>query len=370
MSSSHFLICCSRFRLQLMAICCNRREGVECACWMMCDTPHWLKCLHERVVSSTWSSMSCVWFVLSLSLSVLHLVPFRVLLLSLALLFPLLPGPWPEPLPPCGRRQGNYPLALRQMRSLALWPNSHLSQVTSPSSLTTSTTPRLPKSSPRSSPATRCPRACLTRNSTMRWDHRQSALFTTVHPGARRTSGPKTTLSLFWRKFVAISLFVCLSCKNGETRAWTQFARLLRSSWGTSTTRSTTSSWIRNYVKLIRKVSMRLPLVLHGVTFVLLGFTWWSRVRPLRCWHPQRCRADGERPPGPDGRVSLEALMCLRLPGHWCAQALQHLRPSGGCWSRIKIKERILIKRSSCLCCSFWALKPATIEVKARPVRS
>ena len=27
-------------------------------------------------------------------------------------------------LPPCGRRQGNYPLALRQMRSLAPWPNS------------------------------------------------------------------------------------------------------------------------------------------------------------------------------------------------------------------------------------------------------
>ena len=30
----------------------------------------------------------------------------------------------PEPLPPCRRRQGNYPLALRQMRSLAPWPNS------------------------------------------------------------------------------------------------------------------------------------------------------------------------------------------------------------------------------------------------------
>ena len=29
-------------------------------CFMMCDTPHWLKCLHERVMSSSWSSMSCV----------------------------------------------------------------------------------------------------------------------------------------------------------------------------------------------------------------------------------------------------------------------------------------------------------------------
>ena len=60
------------------------------------------------------------------SLSVPSFVPFRVSLLSLALLFPLLPEPWPEPLPPCGRRRGNYPLALRQMRSLAPWPNSHL----------------------------------------------------------------------------------------------------------------------------------------------------------------------------------------------------------------------------------------------------
>ena len=53
--------------------------------------------------------------------------------------------------------------------------------------------------------------------------HRQSALFTTVHAGARRTrtSGLKTSLPLFWRKFVAKSVLVCLSCKNGETRAWT-----------------------------------------------------------------------------------------------------------------------------------------------------
>ena len=40
----------------------------------------------------------------------------------------------------------------------------------SPSSLTTSTTRRLPKSSSKSNPATktRCPRTCVTRNSTMR----------------------------------------------------------------------------------------------------------------------------------------------------------------------------------------------------------
>ena len=64
-------------------------------CFMMCDTPYWLKCLHERVMSSTWSSTLC-----------------------------------PEPLPPCGRRQGNYLLALRQLRSLAAWPKTYLSHLT------------------------------------------------------------------------------------------------------------------------------------------------------------------------------------------------------------------------------------------------
>ena len=47
-----------------------------------------------------------------------------------------------------------------------------------------------------------------------RWDHQESALFTTVHSGASRTSGPKTSSSLSGRKFVASS--DCLSCKNGE----------------------------------------------------------------------------------------------------------------------------------------------------------
>ena len=41
------------------------------------------------------------------SLSVPRLVPFRVFLLSLALLFSLLPVLCPEPLLPCGQRQGN-----------------------------------------------------------------------------------------------------------------------------------------------------------------------------------------------------------------------------------------------------------------------
>ena len=65
----------------------------------------------------------------------------------------------------------------------------------------------------------------LVRGGTRRWDHRKSAIFTTVHSGARRTSGPKTGLSLCWRKFVSSSVFVCLSCKNDKTRAWTWFAK-------------------------------------------------------------------------------------------------------------------------------------------------
>ena len=60
-----------------------------------------------RFTPFTWSSMSCAWP---------HLVPFRVFLLSIL----LLPEPWAEPLPPCGRHRGNMPLALRHLRSV--WP--------------------------------------------------------------------------------------------------------------------------------------------------------------------------------------------------------------------------------------------------------
>ena len=54
---------------------------------------------------------------------------------------------------PCGKRQGKH--TLRQLRSLAPWQNSLLPQVISPSSLTTSTTRRLLKSSSRRNPATK-----------------------------------------------------------------------------------------------------------------------------------------------------------------------------------------------------------------------
>ena len=52
---------------------------------------------------------------------------------------------------------------------------------------------------------------------TRRWDHRESAIFTTVHSGDSRISGPKTSLSLSWRKFVASSALFHTH-QYGETR--------------------------------------------------------------------------------------------------------------------------------------------------------
>ena len=80
----------------------------------------WLKCRCTlcliRIVIHVCDLIVC-------SLPFPHLVPFRVFLLSL-----LLPEPGLVPLPlPCGLHRSNIPLALRQMRSLALWPITRLS---------------------------------------------------------------------------------------------------------------------------------------------------------------------------------------------------------------------------------------------------
>ena len=180
----------------------------------MCCTTHGLKCLHERVMSSTWSSTLCGCpFFDSL---------FLTLCLSVCFSYPLFFF-YAELLPPCGR--DNVPLALRQMRSLVPWPKTPLSQVMNPISLTTSTTQRLLKSSSRSNPATRCLK--LVWRGTRRRDHRQGALLTTVHSGARRTGRPKTSLSHFWRKYVASSV-IFRTLKNGETRARTQSAKFVQ----------------------------------------------------------------------------------------------------------------------------------------------
>ena len=107
-------------------------------------------------------------------------------------------------------------LRLRQPRSLAPWQNTLLPQVMTPSSWTTSTTRRLLKWSSKRNPATRYGALVLVWRGTRRWDHRESALFTTVHSGARRISGPKTSLSLSWRKFVASSVLFHTHTRTGR----------------------------------------------------------------------------------------------------------------------------------------------------------
>ena len=93
----------------------------------------------------------------------------------------------------CGSVRREVPCALQRMTGLALWSTTPLSQVMSPTSSTVSTTQRLLTSSSRSNLATRCPRICTTRSSVTR----PSAERSLHHCSCRRTSGPKTSLSLF-----------------------------------------------------------------------------------------------------------------------------------------------------------------------------
>ena len=60
---------------------------------------------------------------------------------------------------------------------------------------------------------------------TRRWDYRKCAIFTTVHSGARRTSGPQTSLSLSWTKFVVSR---CLSVMQERGDPCTNLARWVR----------------------------------------------------------------------------------------------------------------------------------------------
>ena len=92
------------------------------------------------------------------------------------------------------------------MRSMALWPKQPLLQVLSPTWSTTPTTQR----------------HFLVRCGTRRWAYQKSAIFTTVHSGARRSSEPETNLSFSSRKFVTSSVLFHTN-KNGETRVRTRF---------------------------------------------------------------------------------------------------------------------------------------------------
>ena len=73
----------------------------------------------------------------------------------------------------------------------------------------------------------------LVRCGTRRWDYRKSAIFTTVHSRARRTSEPETSLSLSWRKFVASSVLF-RTHEYGETRirTWSVSKTEIRSRHG------------------------------------------------------------------------------------------------------------------------------------------
>ena len=105
----------------------------------------WLKNVLVRVTSSTWSSTLCgCLFLDSLFLTLFLSVCFSYffffffhlnLELNLFLHVAVIGD--------------NIPLELRQLRSLAPWPKTLLSQVSSPTCLTTSTTQRLLKSSSR-----------------------------------------------------------------------------------------------------------------------------------------------------------------------------------------------------------------------------
>ena len=105
-------VCCSRFRLQLIAIYCNwrcvytvhlSRHFFSCTAHMFNNVLHnTLAQVSARARHLIYMVIHVVWLSV-LWLSVPHLVPFRVFLLSLL----LLPGHWPVPLPPCGRYQGN-----------------------------------------------------------------------------------------------------------------------------------------------------------------------------------------------------------------------------------------------------------------------
>ena len=126
----------------------------------------------------------------------------------------------------CGReRRALNPMRTRRMRSIAPWRYTTLSQVMSPTSSTTSsTTPttHLCSDLPGWIRRHRHGTVVLVRCGTRRWAYRKSAIFTTVHSGARRTSDPETNLSLSWGTFVA-SPVLFHTHKYGETRFWTKF---------------------------------------------------------------------------------------------------------------------------------------------------
>ena len=156
----------------------------QCTCSMMYNHTTWLKTSHwmcpcsahsyhphaihhERM--SGWAFVPRCFFVLILSVC---------LSFTFGLLFPLLPVLCPEPLLPCGQRRGKKPLQLRQPRSLA---SSHRLWAQAPWRLPLLGDYRnhLPGGIRRQGHGA----LVLVCRGTRRWDHRESAIFTTVHSG-------------------------------------------------------------------------------------------------------------------------------------------------------------------------------------------
>ena len=133
----------------------------------------------------------------------------------------------------------------------------------------------------------------LVRCGTRRWDHRESALFTTVHPGARRISEPKTSLSLSWRKFDTSSVFFHTN-KNGETRIRTKFKIVLKTEVKSRLGKRANqdSPWKRKKSKFLLKSELRsrstnfkqiLTKEVSRNSLELLTLSEWKLIILLQC---------------------------------------------------------------------------------------
>ena len=85
----------------------------------------------------------------------------------------------------------------------------------SPTSLTTSTTRRLPKSSSRSNPATRCPRTCFTRNSTTRPSAERSLHHCSPRSEKNQRAEDKL-ITLLKKVCCQLSPFPCVTQERGD----------------------------------------------------------------------------------------------------------------------------------------------------------
>ena len=161
-------------------------------------------------------SMMCVW-------ALLVLVPSPVSLRRLPLLFHTPPVLCAALHLQCRHLWGLKTLRTRTVRSIAPWRYTILSQVMSPTSLDDFHNSETSAMIFHDESGDIDTEPSYLWRGTRRWDHRKSAIFTTVHSGARRTSEPETSLSLSWRKFV------CQLSPFPHTQVrWDPYANLVR----------------------------------------------------------------------------------------------------------------------------------------------